>query len=402
MRELIEDVDRLARPLRDLGDLNDLIAMSSGARVVLLGEASHGTGEYHHWRMRISETLIRDASFRYIAVEGDADACARVNDYVQGGPSAGGSARDVLTSFQRWPAWTWGSEEMVELVEWLHAFNSGREPADRVAFHGLDERGLWEGLRAASAYLRREHPELLEGVRQVARCFEPHGQNAREMAMAKQWLLAGKEEEIARAVGEGEYFAKILRGGPQAWNAREQRMMAALTRIAAAAADGEERKGLVFAHNAHVGDALYSDMVECGMVSLGQLARASLGEDNVVLVGFSSYRGTVQAGREWDAPMQRLPLPPAVHGSWEEILHAAGASDKYLMFADEEVSEAMLQPRGLRSVGVVYRPERELYGNYVPTVLPRRYDALLHLDVTDALHPLPPIESCPDAASALL
>jgi erythromycin esterase-like protein len=153
---------------------------------------------------------------------------------------------------------------------------------------------------------------------------------------------------------------------------------------------GPDARAVVWEHNTHIGDARYTDMARDGMVNVGQLARERWGEDQVALVGFGSYEGSVIAGDAWGAPMRRIPVPPAQRGSFEELLHQNDARDALLLFdpEDEATQETLGQPRGHRAIGVVYHPEREQYGNYVPTVLPRRYDAFLYLDRTTALHPL--------------
>jgi erythromycin esterase-like protein len=145
---------------------------------------------------------------------------------------------------------------------------------------------------------------------------------------------------------------------------------------------------VVWEHNTHIGDARYTDMRRAGMVNVGQLVREQRGEEDVVLVGFGSHRGSVIAGAEWGAPMERMPVPPAREGSWEDVLHRAGEEDKLLVFAEAEDEVGLLEPRAHRAIGVVYDPARERYGNYVPTVLPRRYDAFLYVDESQALHPL--------------
>lgn len=123
------------------------------------------------------------------------------------------------------------------------------------------------------------------------------------------------------------------------------------------------------------------------MVNVGQLVREERGETDVVLVGFSSYRGSVIAGSEWGAPMRVMTVPPARSRSWKAILHETLRGDRLLLFERVESSRSLLEPRGHRAIGVVYRPQYESYGNYVPTVLPKRYDALAYLDETNALHP---------------
>src|SRR5207237_6728984 len=147
-------------------------------------------------------------------------------------------------------------------------------------------------------------------------------------------------------------------------------------------------KAIVWEHNTHIGDARFTDMAAEEEINVGQLVRERHGEEGVVLIGFGSYQGSVIAGREWEAPMERMRVPPAREGSWEHVLHRLGEDDKLLIFADANQTRELLRPRGHRAIGVVYRPEYEQYGNYVPSVLPRRYDAFLFLDKTHALHPL--------------
>jgi erythromycin esterase-like protein len=151
---------------------------------------------------------------------------------------------------------------------------------------------------------------------------------------------------------------------------------------------GPHAKAIGWEHNTHIGDARYTDMADEGMVNVGQLVRQEHSRDDVVLVGFSSYRGSVVAAESWGSSMRKAPVPPARPESWEDVLHQAGADDKLLIFDRAQDADELLQPRGHRAIGVVYRPRSEAYGNYVPTILSRRYDALAYLDVTQALHPL--------------
>jgi erythromycin esterase-like protein len=178
----------------------------------------------------------------------------------------------------------------------------------------------------------------------------------------------------------------MVRGGPDSWNIRDHHMAQTLERLMRH--HGPDAKAIVWEHNTHIGDARYTDMVEDGMVNVGQLVRARHASEGVVLVGFGCHRGSVIAGREWEAPMERMAVPAARPGSWEDILHQAGPDNKLLLFT-AEMRKPLLESRGHRAIGVVYRPEYESFGNYVPTVLPRRYDAFLYFEETEALHPLP-------------
>jgi erythromycin esterase-like protein len=192
-------------------------------------------------------------------------------------------------------------------------------------------------------------------------------------------------EQNALVIKNAEkYYRAMVRTDSGSWNVRDLHMMETLDRLAHF--HGADAKAIVWAHNTHVGDARYTDMARAGMLNIGQLAREQFWREGVVLVGFGSHRGSVIAGTSWGAPMERMNVPEGRPGSWEDILHRAGG-DQLLIF-EEDPSDEMQKVRGHRAIGVVYHPEFESHGNYVPTVLPKRYDAFLYIDETQALHPL--------------
>jgi erythromycin esterase-like protein len=412
--ELSAQVQRLARRLRSRDDLDPLMEQIGDARYVLLGEASHGTAEYYGWRTVISQRLIAEKAFSFLAVEGDWPDCYRVNRYVKGRPDAGASAREVLHAFERWPTWMWANQEVVALAEWLRRHNEGLPEDRKVGFYGMDVYSLWDSLHQVMGYLRRHDPSSVTAARRAVECFEPYGGDVQEYARATRWtdescehevlaLLAefrrtthpygadGREsrfdaEQNALVVRNAEhYYRTMIQGGPESWNIRDRHMTETLERLMRH--HGAGAKAIVWEHNTHIGDARFTDMAQAAMVNVGQLVRVRHAADGVVLVGFGSYQGSVIASREWEAPMQRMPLPPAREGSWEDVLHQAAADDTLLLLGPAEATRELLQRRGHRAVGVVYHPESER-GNYVPTVLPRRYDAFVYLDRTGALHPL--------------
>lgn len=159
---------------------------------------------------------------------------------------------------------------------------------------------------------------------------------------------------------------------------------------------GPQAKGIIWEHNTHIGDARYTDMADDGMLNVGQLVRERHRDEDVVLVGFGSHFGTVIAGDSWEAPMERMHVPPSRPGSWEDVLHQACGTDRLLLFDDVRSRDAWMAERGHRAIGVVYHPHYEHYGNYVPTVLPRRYDAFMFLEKTKALRPLHDIKPLHD------
>jgi len=412
--ELAERVREMAHPLRDIEDLDPLLKRIGDARCVLLGEASHGTSEYYTWRAHISQRLIREKDVSFIAVEGDWPDCYEVNRYVKGYPNAGKSAREVLKAFDRWPTWMWANEEIVELAEWLRRHNDRLPEQEKAGFYGLDVYSLWESMEAVIKYLERVDPEAVEAARRAYKCFEPYGEDVREYARATAFVPTSCEDEVVEMLSElrsrlpeyrddpesrfsaeqnalvvrgaERYYRAMVRGGSSSWNVRDRHMVETLERLMRH--HGPEAKAIVWEHNTHIGDARYTDMADVGMVNVGQLVREQRGVEDVVLVGFGSHRGSVIAGAEWGAPMESMPVPPARKGSWEDILHRTGEEDKLLVFAEAEDEDRLLEPRAHRAIGVVYDPAYERFGNYVPTVLPRRYDAFMYIDQTQALHPL--------------
>jgi erythromycin esterase len=403
-------------PLRDAVDLDPLLERIGDARCVLLGEASHGTSEYYTWRARISEHLIREKDFSFIAVEGDWPDCYEVNRYVRGLRDSAHSAREALGVFRRWPTWMWANEEVAELVEGLRRYNDRLPESERIGYYGLDVYSLWESLESVMEYLRREHPNALEAAQRAYSCFEPYGGSAREYARATAFVPTSCEDEVVGMLSEllrgaaehsedgseahfaaeqnalvarnaERYYRAMVRGGASSWNVRDRHMAETLGRLLDR--HGPNAKAIVWEHNTHVGDARYTGMADRGLLNVGQLVRESWGEKEVVLVGFGSHRGTVVAARQWGAPMERMRVPPAREGSWEDVLHRAGGEDGLLVFFGSEIEE-LLEQRDHRAIGVVYDPGSERHSNYVPTLLSRRYDAFLYLEETRALRPLHP------------
>lgn len=413
--ELLAALRSLARPLRAAIDLDPLMERIGEARCALLGEASHGTHEFYAWRTELSERLIVEKGFSFIAVEGDWPDCYRINRYVKGYADAGSSAREVLHAFDRWPTWMWANEEVVDLVEWLRVHNQ-EQPEDRkVGFYGLDVYSLWDSLYQVMDYLKQAAPEALPAARSALRCFEPYAEDAQEYARATVLMPDSCQEEAINLLGavsratrkydsDGRdaqfvaeqnalvvknaetYYRTMVRSNASSWNVRDRHMAETLDRLLQH--HGPRSKGIVWAHNTHVGDARRTDMAAAGEVNIGQLARESYGEDQVVLVGFSTHRGTVVAAREWDAPLQVMRMPIARPSSWDDVLHDVGSDDKLLILDPSHLPPEALEWRGQRAVGVVYHPEYEWHGNYVPTMLQRRYDALMVVDESHALVPL--------------
>jgi len=405
-----------ALPLRSSADLDPVMERIGDARCVLLGEASHGTHEFYVWRTELSKRLIEEKGFSFIAVEGDWPDCYRFNRYVKKYSIGGGSGLEGLETFARWPTWMWANEEIAELGEWLRPFNQKRHEVHKVGFYGLDVYSLWDSLHQVMTYLERAAPEALPAARRALRCFEPYGEDVQRYAMATMFVPETCQNEVinlltkvrqaaqdyradgrdghfvaeqnALVVKNAEtYYRTMIRSNVESWNVRDHHMAQTLDRLLEQ--HGSGARAIVWEHNTHVGDARFTDMHDMGEINVGQLARERYGEDQVVLVGCPTHRGTVIAGREWGAPMQEMRVPVAVSESWEDLLHRALNGDGLLIFNRFSLTPEFLASRGHRAIGVVYHPEYEAFGNYVPTILPRRYDALMFLDASRALDPLP-------------
>jgi erythromycin esterase len=395
-------------------DLDPLLERVGDAHAVLLGEATHGTHEFYTWRTAITKRLIVEKGFNFIAVEGDWPDCYKINRYVKGLENQDKQPEEILRTFDRWPTWMWANWEIVALVTWLKAHNEGLPLLERVGFYGLDVYSLWESMNTIVDYLEKEDPVAAELAKKAIQCFEPYGQDEHRYAREQYTLSASCREPLIRlltqirrkvpdndhdheaalnasqnvhiAVNAEAYYTNMTSFNDNSWNMRDTHMMETLERLFQFY--GPESKAVVWEHNTHIGDARYTDMKKAGMINVGQLVREKRGADDVVLVGFGSFQGTVIAGRAWSAPMQEMTVPQARPGSIEAQLNEEYAADTLLIFKPRDRQAKYYPYVQHRAIGVVYKPETEKFSNYVPTILNLRYDAFLYIDQTQAIHPL--------------
>ena len=419
---MADDVRHLALPLEHAGDLGPLLERIGDARFVLLGEASHGTQEFYAWRAALTRRLVAEHGFSFVAVEGDWPDCWDVHRSVTLAPDAPTDPGTVLAGFDRWPAWMWANTEVVRFTRWLRRHNAGLAPERRVGFYGLDVYSLWESLRSVLDYLREHEPDHVDAAVAAFRCFEPYAEDPQAYALATHLvptscedpvlvMLRGlrrireeradgppderfdAEQNALVAAGAEAYYRAMIRGGPASWNVRDRHMAETLDRLvehhrSRAGADDPPVRAVVWEHNTHIGDARYTDMARAGMVNVGQLARERYGEDDVVLVGFGTQQGTVVAADAWGDPAQVMDVPPARPGSVEDLIGSGLDRDAALFVVPPDPPAWLTERRDHRAIGVVYDPAAERWGNYVPTVLGRRYDAFCWFRDTRALAPL--------------
>lgn len=396
--------------LKQSNDLDPLMELIGDSKVVLLGEASHGTHEFYTWRTAITKRLIQEKEFSFIAVEGDWPDCFQINRFVKGYHSQHKTIQDLLHTFQRWPTWMWGNWEIAALIEWLSDFNHLQGKEKKIGFYGLDVYSLWESMKVLMTYLGKEDPEAAKAVKKAVKCFEPYQEEGQLYAQLTYSLPNSCKEDVINmlkeirqkapsyntdpeaslnteqnavvAVNAEKYYRSMVSFGASSWNVRDTHMMDTLKRLMKY--HGHKAKGIVWEHNTHIGDARATNMRHAGMINIGQLARKEFGRENVKLVGFGTYEGSVIAADEWEAPMREMEVPPAIKGSVEQRLHDIEPEDK-LIITDFKSDLSDILPH--RAIGVVYNPLQET-NNYVPSVMAERYDAFLFLDKTTALHPL--------------
>jgi erythromycin esterase-like protein len=267
-------------------------------------------------------------------------------------------------------------------------------------------------MKAMMNYLETEDPMAAKSVKKAIQCFEPFNENEqqyarytlresgcrdevlsllKEIRLKAQFLDGDREagfnteQNALIAVNAEKYYRAMIGFDNESWNVRDRHMMETLDRLMKF--HGKNAKGIVWEHNTHIGDARATGMSKAGMVNIGELAREEYDEENVYLAGFATYRGTVIAGEEWGAPMEEMEVPEARKGSIEYRLHQQDRRDRYLLFS-QEIPEEYFEKIDHRAIGVVYDPAMEKYGNYVPSLIPQRYDAFIFIDETRALHPL--------------
>lgn len=408
-------------------DYDALIERIGEAPLVLLGEATHGTHEFYRARAEITRRLIVECGFQAVAVEADWPDAYRVNRYVRG-RSEDRTAAAALSDLRRFPRWMWRNADVLNFVGWLREHNESQADERRAGFYGLDLYSLYASADAVIRYLDTVDPEAAAEARSRYGCLEDVGDGARDAEaygravrrglrractpevleqlielrrksaeyLQRDGRLAEDEqffaEQNARVVRNAEaYYRELFDWRVNTWNLRDEHMAETLGALDAHLARGAAAaKIVVWAHNSHVGDARATAMHERGELNLGQLARQRWG-DQAVLVGFTTYSGTVAAAADWDAPVVRQRVRPALPESIEAVFHQSGL-ERFVLLHDASAGAALLreleQPRLERAIGVVYRPQSERASHYFACRIADQFDAVLHFDETRAVEPL--------------
>lgn len=403
--------------------LDGLLARIGDARVVLIGEASHGTSEFYRMRDRISRELIVKKGFRIVAIEGDWPDAARVDHYVRHLEYA----PTEWTAFARFPTWMWRNGEVRAFVDWLRVHNAPLRPADRTAFHGLDLYSLYDSIRAVLKYLDEVDPPSARVARERYGCLTPwqsdpatYGHAAltgtyptceSEVAVVLTDLLRQRRAyadrdgerfldaiQNARLITDAEqYYRAMYYGSRASWNLRDSHMFETLGSLLRHY--GPKSKAIVWAHNSHIGDAAATEMFARGEYNIGHLCRKEFGS-RAYAIGFGTNAGTVAAASDWDGPMEIKTVLPARADSYERCCHDSGVASFCLDLRQPALqgSEGLRKPRLERAIGVIYRPETELASHYFQAILPQQFDEYIWFDQTRAVAPFKTraIEDMPD------
>jgi erythromycin esterase-like protein len=404
-------------------DYDYLLELIGDARLVLLGEATHGTHEFYRERAQITKRLIAEKGFTAVAVEADWPDAYRVNRYVRGQGTAT-DADDALAGFKRFPIWMWRNTEVREFVDWLRRHNERtRGPELKAGFYGLDLYSLYGSMEAVLAYLEKVDSGAAKRARYRYSCFDQFGEDSQAYGYAATFgLTESCEREVvnqlhelqrratdyanrdgrvaaddfffaeqnARLVKDAEeYYREMFRGSESSWNLRDRHMADTLEHlIAFLTTQGPRPKIVVWEHNSHIGDARATEMTDRGEVNVGQLVRERY-KNEAVSIGFTTYHGTVTAATDWDGPAECKRIRPALEGSYEALFHNAGPK-RFLIDLRDHGLQCLREPRLERAIGVVYRPQSERISHYFKANLPAQFDAVLHFDETRALQPLEP------------
>ena len=400
-------------------DLEPLLSRVGGARVVLIGEASHGTSEFYRMRARITRELIERKGFNIVAIEGDWPDVAAIDAHVRPDVRRAPTSR----AFSRFPTWMWRNEETRQFVDWLFEYNAGVwDLAHQVGIYGLDLYSLGASIRAVLEFLDRVDPKAADVARVRYGCFTPWetDPSVYGRAVSAGRLEACEDEALsvladllkrrieyekddgaavfdaernATVIREAERYYRIMyRGSRESWNLRDTHMFDVLK--ATLEHRGDDARAVVWAHNSHVGNAQATEMGLRGELNIGQLAKEAFGE-KAFNIGFGTHHGTVAAASNWGDPVQFMKVRPSHRDSYEHVCHTTGHAGFLLPLrypAVPEVRERLLEPHLERAIGVIYRPQSELVSHYFQAALPAQFDEYVWIEETSAVRPLDTLE----------
>lgn len=426
LEKLISVLDVKSIPLlmSDESSYTSLLESIDDARIVLIGEATHGTQEFYQIRAEITRQLILKKGFMAVAIEGDWPDAYQVNRYLKGVGDKN-NPELALNSFSRFPIWMWRNTTVLSFLLWMRSHNEKISSINKkIGFYGLDLYSLYASMQSVIEYLQKVDPDAAKRAVERYACFDHLGftpetygyltsmrikepcikkaveqlldlQHNAFSLMSKDGIPAEEEyfyaTQNARLVKNAEiYYRTHFEGRVSSWNIRDTHMAETLSILSNHLEKSFKKpaKIVVWAHNSHVGDARATEMGEQGEINIGQLIREEYGEESY-LIGFSTYQGFVTAASKWDGKAHRKAVTPALQGSYEELFHHVKHNNFILNLKNDKELEYYLHfSRLQRAIGVIYRPDTERRSHYFFSRLPCQFDTIIHIDQTTAVKPL--------------
>jgi len=395
-------------------ELGAVLERAGAARVVLLGESTCGTSEFYRMRTRITQELVQRYNFDFVAVEADWPDASQFNSYVLAKQP---EMSQQPPAFSHFPQWRWRNREVTSLIEWMRARNTEHGPRNRVGFHGLDLYSMFTSISAVLHYLDDVDPDAARVARTryglltpwqkdpcaygravLTSSFESCEETVLETlaAMLEQRLTDSEVDgapffdasQNAHLIANAErYYREMYYGEVASWNLRDAHMFETLESLLAFY--GPKSRGIVWEHNSHVGNLEATEMSGRGKTNVGQQCRARFG-DGAYIIGFGTDHGVVGAASTWGGEMQRMQLRPSHADSYGRVFHDSGVPAFSLHLRDpvrRALRDELMVPRLERAIGVIYRPEAELFSHYFEATLPEQFDELIWIDATDAVDP---------------
>lgn len=410
LKDAVEDLP----PPEHVDDFGAIFERFGDAEIVLLGEATHGTSEFHRARTAISRHLIRNCGYSIVAIEADWPDAGRIDRYIRHGSSQASAEK----AFERFPSWMWRNVEVLDFVEWLRRENEHREPKTRVEIRGLDIYSLQASIAAVLHYLDRVDRDAASEARRRYGCLTPwqdqparYGHRAAmggdtcEVEVREQLLeLLNRRLEFAARDGETffdaaqnarvvrtaeRYYRAMYEGSRDSWNLRDRHMFDTLQALMRHR--GPDTKAIVWAHNSHVGNAAATSMGWEGEFNIGELCRMAYG-NRLAAIGFGTDTGTVAAASDWDAAMEIMEIRPAREDSYEHLFRRTAHARALFDWRAQDRSrlrDALAHTRLERAIGVIYRPDNELMSHYFHAELSAQFDAFVWFETTRAVTALP-------------
>jgi erythromycin esterase len=374
---------------KGFADLAPLKSMIGNARIVSLGESTHGTREHFQLKHRLLEFLATEMGFTHFAIEANMSEAFRVNDYVLNGT---GNAKEALAGLY---FWTWYTEEVLAMIEWMREFNKSGK--GKLQFLGFDMQTGTVALANAKAFVAKADPKFAKEAdalyEKVAPLF-PSGQagfavlNAMKADEKKErveaawtvlrhleknrdsYLKSLPVEEVDRGLLEATLAAQSARNLIATHNYRDESMAANVGWILDHAPKGS--KIVLWAHNGHV----------CRINgAMGEHLHKKYGKEHVP-IGFGAGEGTYTAIRPGVGLSSKNELKAPPDGSLEKTFRDVGLKNFILDLrssATEPSAAWLTRPRFFRSIGALAMDHQ-----FAPRIVPGEFDLLIYVDRTSA------------------